>query len=90
MLSGEEAEKYVSIYRFMIDKRFQGMGYGKEAMKIVLKYIYDNHIFDDCTIGLDVHRDNLTAINLFKSAGFLPTGEMDEDGEMEMELKRTE
>ena len=85
-----EAEKYVSIYRFMIDKKFQGMGYGKEAMKVVLKYINDNPVFDDCTIGLDVHRDNLIAINLYKAIGFLPTGEIDEDGEMEMELRRTE
>ena len=83
-----EDEKYASIYRFMIDKRYQGKGYGKEAMSVVLEYINDNPKFDDCTIGLEVHRDNDVAINLYKSFGFLPTGEVDDNGEMEMELIR--
>ena len=84
-----EPEKYLSIYRFMIDEKYQGMGYGKEAMKVVMKYINDNPLFEDCTVGLDVHRDNNFAINLYKNFGFLFTGEVDENGEMEMELKRT-
>jgi diamine N-acetyltransferase len=84
-----EPEKYASIYRFMIDKKYQGMGYGKEAMRVVLEYLDTNPLYENCSIGLDVHRDNEIAINLYKGLGFFATGEVDEDGEMEMELKRS-
>ena len=69
--------------------KYQGMGYAKEAMKVILKYFNDNPLFDDCAIGLEVHPDNAVAIHLYKSIGFLPTGETSEDGSMEMELKRS-
>ena len=88
MLIHDEAEKGLGIYRFMIDEKYQGKGYGKKAMKVVLEYIYNNPIFEGYSIGLDVHRDNAVAIKLYEDLGFLPTGEVDENGEMEMYLER--
>ena len=90
MLIYDEDEKELGIYRFMIDEKYQGMGYGKEAMKAVLEYIYNNPFFNNYSIGLDVHPNNEIAIKLYRSVGFVASGIDDETGELEMELKRTE
>jgi len=81
----------LGIYRLMIDKKYQGKGYGKEAMKVVLAYIYANPFFDDYGISLDVDPNNAIAIKLYKDLGFFITGEVDDEtGEIEMALKRGE
>ena len=84
MLDYDEAEKECGIWRFMIDKGYQNKGYGKEAMKTVLEYIKSNPIFE--TIHLSTVPDNDIAIKLYKNFGFLPTGEVDDDGEIIMVL----
>ena len=32
-------ENYYYIWRFMIDKKYQGQGFGKEALRLTLEYI---------------------------------------------------
>ena len=88
MLIYDEDEKGLAIYRFMIDTKYQGRGYGKEAMKVILDYIYNNPFFDDYSISLDVHPDNEIAIRLYENFGFIAGEVDDESGELEMELKR--
>lgn len=68
------------IYRFMIDERFQGRGYGKTAMKLIIQDIADRN---DCTdvIWLGYQPENEQGRRLYASVGFeevgiAPWGEM--------------
>jgi len=64
MLDYAEAEKECGIWRIMIDEKYQGRGYGKAAMKVVLEYIKENPKFED--IFLHVKPDNTIAIKLYE------------------------
>jgi len=88
MLDCDEAEKECGIWRIMIDEKYQGKGYGKEAMKIVLEDIKKNLVFED--IFLYVKPDNEIAIKIYKDLGFYIEGEIGEyvDGEYLMLLGR--
>jgi len=59
---------------FLIDKQFQGNGYGKLAFTKMIKWIVNK--FQQCKeIRLTVHKDNKLAMNLYKQSGFTPTGD---------------
>ncbi len=52
----------------MIDQKYQGKGYGKKAVKQLIKYICQKH---PCKKIIIAHRpDNLIAANLYASLGF--------------------
>ncbi len=60
------------IYRFMIDQRFQGQGYGAKALDLLIGQIFEE---TGCPrIMLGVKPDNTTAIALYQRAGFRPAG----------------
>ncbi|MDJ1159522.1 GNAT family N-acetyltransferase [Chelatococcus sp. SYSU_G07232] len=62
------------IYRLMIDRRFQGRGYGRAALLRVVELIAAQ---PGCTlIVLGVQPGNTHARRLYASAGFHETGEM--------------
>ncbi len=57
--------------RFMIDKNYQGKGYGKKSMELILEKMYDEY---QCKkIYLSVHESNFLAIQLYKKLGFKNT-----------------
>ncbi len=65
--------------RFMIDKNYQGKGYGKESMKLIIKKMQEDY---SCKkLYLSVHENNYAAIRLYEKLGFKktilkePTGE---------------
>jgi diamine N-acetyltransferase len=61
------------ICHFFIDCHYQGQGYGKEGLYILLQFIRDHH--SHCqAIQLTVHPDNHHALHLYTNAGFRPTG----------------
>ena len=62
------------IYRFMIDKNFQRNGYGKKAMEILLSEIKKDKNHNK--IILDVKKESVEAVELYKSFGFIFTGEV--------------
>ena len=67
------------IYRFMIDRAFQGRGYGKAALQLVLDEIAAlDHIR---RISICYEPENDGARQLYAKAGFVEDG-IDEDGEM--------
>ena len=67
------------ILRMMIDKRYQGLGYGKAALAAVVERIKAQ---GGCrAIELDYDRDNLPAGRLYTGSGFRPVTE-NEDGEI--------
>lgn len=68
-----------TIYRFMIDRAYQGKGYGKAALRAVLEEI--RQLAHVKRISICYEPDNEGARHLYGSAGFVEEG-LDEDGEM--------
>lgn len=70
------------LWRFMIDKAYQGQRYGKDAAKLVLDYILTFPDGKEDTIATSYEEDNVVSMNLWKSFGFVPNGELSagEDG----------
>jgi diamine N-acetyltransferase len=70
---------------FFIDARYQGQGYGKEALEVLLIEVKRQH--PACQlVQLTVHPENTVAQRLYSQAGFLPTGEA-LDGEPVYQLR---
>ncbi len=67
------SEENYWIFHFFIDHHYQGQGYGKKAIAVLLQFIKDQHA--QCrSIQLTVHPENERARHLYTSAGFQPTG----------------
>jgi len=64
---------------FFIDHRYQGQGYGNQALRLFLQFLREHH--PQCeALQLAVHPENERAQHLYKSVGFQPTGEeLDEE-----------
>ena len=69
------------IVRLMIDHRFQGRGLGRQALEAAVDWIVREHRAD--RVRLSVVPSNEKARGLYRSAGFVETGELD-DGELVM------
>ncbi|MCB2338839.1 GNAT family N-acetyltransferase [Clostridium estertheticum] len=63
----EYSDNSAFICGFGILPNFRGKGYGKQALKEVLRIINEENIND---VGLDVESKNNTALNLYKVCGF--------------------
>ena len=70
--------------RIMIGDKYQGKGYGKACMKLLIKRLYKEYAHK--TIYLSVYDDNVSAIQLYKKIGFQFNGEVDTNGEKVMEI----
>jgi diamine N-acetyltransferase len=65
------------VIRLMIDARHQGKGYGRAAMREVLARIRQQ---PDCKeIRISYTPENTVAEQLYRSMGFEPTGEIEDD-----------
>lgn len=71
------ADGNYSLWRLMIDARFQGMGYGKQAVGLTLDFIRTFPCGPANFCWLSYEPDNRTAKELYHSYGFTETGEMD-------------
>jgi diamine N-acetyltransferase len=61
------------LVRIMIDREYQGRGYGRETMEEIIRLVRDEM---GCrSIGLSVEPENHHARNLYESLGFRETGE---------------
>ena len=58
------------IWRFMIDKKYQGKGYGKEALRLALDYIRTFPVGKAKYCWLSYEPENEVARNLYRSFGF--------------------
>jgi len=74
MLGYYEPESHYNIWRFMIDERYQGKGYGKAALSFGIQYLVET--YETKEIFLSVVPENIVAENLYRSAGFERTGRM--------------
>ena len=75
-------EPFFMIWRFMIDKAFQGKGYGRAALLLAIDYLRNEGAKE---IFLSYEPENAVAAKLYASVGFVLTGEVDE-GELVAKL----
>ncbi len=69
------------IWRFMIDRRYQGNGYGREAMKLALDFIRTFPAGEAKYCWLSYEPENEAARKLYLSFGFVERPEHYEEGE---------
>lgn len=70
----DEDDSEYWIYRMMIDKNHQSKGYGKEALEKLLEIIKGDKTHNKIFLG--VHKDSISAVNLYKSFGFEFNGQV--------------
>lgn len=75
MIGKDPADGVYWIVRFMIDKGYQGRGYGWEALQIILSYMKSRYDVSPFLL-LGVNPDNLQATRLYQKAGFRDTGKI--------------
>ena len=68
-----------SIWRLMIDEKYQNKGYGKEALRLALDYIKTFPCGTAEYCYLSYEPENIKAARLYSGFGFTENGEMDED-----------
>ena len=73
----EIAKGNYNLWRLMIDKKYQGKGYGKEAVKLALDYIRTKPCGEAGYCWLSYEPENKVAADLYRSFDFEETGEMD-------------
>ncbi|HOS18729.1 MAG TPA: GNAT family N-acetyltransferase, partial [Clostridia bacterium] len=81
MLYADRRNDKYEIWRFMVDARFQGKGFGKAAMERALAQL---RLLGAKKAGLSVAPENARAIRVYENAGFRFTGRVS-DGEANME-----
>ncbi len=82
-VTGRRNRKEASIYRFMIDRRQQGRGYGRAALSRAIDEIWA--IPHMTRISISYMPENPVAKQFYASLGFVEVGQ-DEDGEMIAEI----
>ncbi|HAX40683.1 MAG TPA: spermidine acetyltransferase [Clostridiales bacterium] len=74
MYSLDENDHQYWIYRLMIDQRYQGVGYGREAMKLLIERIRKLTDDEHKRIYISFEPENEIAKALYESLGFVPDG----------------
>lgn len=72
MLGFYEEKKQYTLWKFLIDNKYQNHGYGKEALKMGIEYLITT--FDAKEIYVGVSSENDIAKQLYSSVGFKQTG----------------
>lgn len=75
----EEYNVY-ELCRFMIDRHYQGYGYGKEALKIILENMKKQYSCNE--IYLSTAPDNMIGRHIYEGFGFVKTGKIWDDEEV--------
>lgn len=66
-----------NIWRFMIDKKFQGKGFGKKAMNLALEFVKTFPCVTAKYCWLSYESDNDIARQLYQTVGFVESDEKD-------------
>ena len=61
----------------MIDRRYQGKGYGTEALRLILADLEKEHKYD--CVEVCVKKTAAAALCVYEKVGFTDTGYIDED-----------
>lgn len=84
LLSEDRDKPRYYLWRYMIDKRFQGMGFGKAAMELVIEYV--RSIPGATELFLSYVPVDHGPRDFYAYLGFEDTG-VEHDGELEMRLE---
>ena len=84
MMGYYEVKHYYTLWKFLIDQRYQNKGYGRQALELGIEYIKEK--FDPSDIYTGVVPGNRVAKKLYESVGFEDTG-LFECGMEEMKYK---
>lgn len=77
--------RHTWIDRIIIDKKYQGLGLGKKAMKGLIKRVSEEYKVD--VLYLSIIKGNKMAERLYKQIGFKYIDEKDPNGELIFEYK---
>ena len=61
-----------------ISEEYQGQGYATDAVNAVVAWVLQQHKV--CCVEAEAEADNLASIRVLQKCGFLPTGEIGEEG----------
>lgn len=87
MMGYYEVKGYYTLWKFMIDRRYQNYGYGRKALELGLLFIKDNFHVEEIYTG--VTPGNIVAKRLYESVGFKETGLVECNmEEMRLELRK--
>jgi diamine N-acetyltransferase len=75
---------YYEVWRFMIDARYQGRGFGRRAMELVIAHVKTRP--NATVLFLGHRRDPGNAGGFYQKLGFEYTGSAEEGGDVEMRL----
>ena len=71
--------KAYELCRFMIDQHFQGNGYGKRALQVIIAEMFNTYQCDK--IYLSTAPNNLRGKHIYENAGFISEGETCGEGD---------
>ena len=83
MMGYYEEKHYYTLWKLLIDRRFQGMGYGRKALELGVAFLRERSGVREVYTG--VLPDNHAAKSLYQSVGFEETG-LFENGMQELRL----
>ncbi|MGI6173599.1 MAG: GNAT family N-acetyltransferase [Christensenellales bacterium] len=72
MMGYYEEKGYYTIWKLLIDEKYQGRGYGKKALELGVRYLRER--FQVTKVYTGVLPENDVAKSLYKSVGFMETG----------------
>ncbi|MCM1058263.1 MAG: GNAT family N-acetyltransferase [Firmicutes bacterium] len=84
MLDEDSDERCLVLWRIMFPEEHQGKGYGTSAIQQMIQLAKDSGKYD--FIILDYVPENKIAKHIYEKLGFLPTGRIVNEGEIEMRL----
>ena len=71
----DEEPACYDLQQFLIDRRWQGKGYGTEALRLILAMLEEERKYDCAEVC--VKRADTAALRLYEKAGFKDTGYVD-------------
>ncbi|MBQ8229004.1 MAG: GNAT family N-acetyltransferase [Clostridia bacterium] len=75
MLGYYEERNQYTLWKFLIDEKYQNNGYGKQALILAINFLYSNFNAEEVYVGVSVK--NETAKHLYMSFGFKLTGRIE-------------
>ncbi|KAJ6442185.1 GCN5-related N-acetyltransferase [Purpureocillium lavendulum] len=91
MMSIWDPDEWYCVWRFMIDHRYQKMGFGREAILLAIKHVRENHpqaklmrLMSASPDGKKGTKPEDSPYKFYAKLGFKDIAEIDERGEIEM------
>ncbi len=85
MMRGKDAGFSRYAFGVLIGEKYAGRGWGKWALQEALRWAWER---GEESVILSVAEENVVALRIYESMGFLPTGEKTEAGQPIFALKR--